>query len=79
MQHLTDEGKRKIIDLCDATVQCYIRDGAPWMYIQVQLTLQAKEIPIVSQCCVGFNITAQSQPQAARRRKRVLRWDRYAT
>ncbi len=44
---LTDEGKRKIVDLCDATVTLYRKDGAAWMHIEVALTVQQGDTPIV--------------------------------
>jgi site-specific DNA recombinase len=55
-QHLTDEGKRKVIDLCDAMATIYLRDGVPWMRIEVQLTLQSDDIVIVSQPRYGFRL-----------------------
>ncbi len=45
---LTDEGKRKIVDLCDATVTLYRKDGVAWAHIEVALTVQRGDTPIVS-------------------------------
>jgi hypothetical protein len=55
-QHLTDEGKRKIIDLCDAVATLQMRDGVPWVHIDVQLTLQSDDLSIVSQSVYGFKL-----------------------
>jgi hypothetical protein len=46
--NLTDEGRRKILDLCDTAVQLYYKVGKPQAHIDVSLTLQSDDVPIVS-------------------------------
>jgi site-specific DNA recombinase len=46
--NLTDEGQRKIIDMCDTAVTLYYKDGKPHAHIDVSLTVQSDDIPIVS-------------------------------
>ena len=45
---LTDEGRRKVLDLCDTAVKLYYQDGIPRAHIDVSLTLQSDDVPIVS-------------------------------
>jgi site-specific DNA recombinase len=46
--NLTDESKRKIIELCGTTAILYRKDDQPWIHIEVALTLQQEDTAIVS-------------------------------
>jgi site-specific DNA recombinase len=46
---LTDAGKREILELLDTQITLYLKDGAPWCHIAMNITVQEKDIPIVSQ------------------------------
>jgi site-specific DNA recombinase len=47
-QNLSDAGMRKVIDVCETAVKLYFKDGKPWCHIDIGLTLQGDDVPIVS-------------------------------
>lgn len=52
---LSDKGRREVVELLDTEVIMYKRDGKPWVHIDVRLTLQENDIPIVPQLSYVLN------------------------